>query len=56
MFYTGLYGKIVIADDVYAILQIDGLIKVLSDVNLHEFGDVVGNVYENLIPEEEWHR
>ena len=56
IFYTGLYDKIIIADDVYALFQIDELIKILSEVNIQEFSDIIGHVYENLIPEEERHR
>jgi len=56
IFYTGLYDKIVIADNVYASLQIDELIKTLSEINPQEFSDIIGHVYENLIPAEERHR
>ena len=55
IFHTGLYDKIVIADDIYALLQVDELIKTLSEINLQEFSDIIGHVYENLIPEEERH-
>jgi len=56
IFCTGLYDHIVIADDERALFQIDELIRMLSGINLQEFGDVIGHVYENLIPEEERHR
>jgi Type I restriction-modification system methyltransferase subunit len=46
----------VIADNVYASLQIDELIKTLSEINPQEFSDIIGHVYENLIPAEERHR
>ncbi|RZN60102.1 MAG: hypothetical protein DSO07_08310, partial [Thermoproteota archaeon] len=56
IFCTGLYDHIVISDDERALFQIDELIRMLSGINLQEFGDVIGHVYENLIPEEERHR
>jgi type I restriction-modification system DNA methylase subunit len=56
IFCTGLYDHIVISDDERALFQIDELIRTLSGINLQEFGDVIGHVYENLIPEEERHR
>jgi type I restriction-modification system DNA methylase subunit len=56
IFHTGLYDKIVIADDVYALFQIDELIKTLREINLQEFSDIIGHVYENLIAAEERHR
>jgi type I restriction-modification system DNA methylase subunit len=56
IFYTGLYDKIVLADDIHALIQIDELIKILSGVDIQEFSDIIGHVYENLIPAEERHR
>ena len=56
IFETGLYDHIVLADRVEALELIDDLIRTLSEVDLRELGDVIGQVYEDLIPPEERHR
>lgn len=56
IFETGLYDHIVLADRIEALEQIDDLIRTLSEVDLRELGDVIGQVYEDLIPAEERHR
>jgi len=56
IFYTGLFDNIVLSDEIDAMIEIDRLIDLLSEVEIEQFGDVVGYVYEDLIPAEERHQ
>ena len=56
IFYTGLFDYIVLADEVAARKEIDDLISLLSTVEIEQLGDIVGYVYEDLIPAEERHQ
>jgi len=56
IFYTGLFDSIVLSDEVDARREIDELISLLSTVEIEEFGDVIGYVYEDLIPPKERHQ
>ncbi|MEM4466319.1 MAG: N-6 DNA methylase [Nitrososphaerota archaeon] len=55
IFVTGLYDFLVMKDEIYAREMIDDLIRLMSEVNIQEFGDIIGHVYEELIPPEERH-
>jgi type I restriction-modification system DNA methylase subunit len=56
IFYTGLFDSLVLSDEVGARREIDELIRLLSTVEIEEFGDVIGYVYEDLIPAGERHQ
>lgn len=56
IFYTGLFDYTVLADELAAMKQVDDLIRLLSTVEIEQFGDVVGYIYEDLIPAEERHQ
>jgi type I restriction-modification system DNA methylase subunit len=56
IFYTGLFDSLVLSDEVNARREIDELIRLLSTVEIEEFGDVIGYVYEDLIPAGERHQ
>jgi type I restriction-modification system DNA methylase subunit len=45
-----------LSDEVGARREIDELIRLLSTVEIEEFGDVIGYVYEDLIPAGERHQ
>ena len=55
IFITGLYDHIVMKDEEDARMTLDDLVRMLSEVNIQEFGDIIGQVYEDLIPAEERH-
>lgn len=56
IFYTGLFDYILLADELAARKEVDDLIRLLSTVEMEQFGDVVGYIYEDLIPAEERHQ
>ncbi|MEM3697424.1 MAG: N-6 DNA methylase [Candidatus Bathyarchaeia archaeon] len=56
IFYTGLFDHIVLSDELAARKEVDDLIRLLSTVEMEQFGDVVGYIYEDLIPAEERHQ
>jgi methylase of polypeptide subunit release factors len=56
IFYTGLFDYIVLSDEMDAKKEIDNLISLLSTIEIEQLGDIVGYVYEDLIPPEERHQ
>jgi methylase of polypeptide subunit release factors len=56
IFYTGLFDYIVLSDEMDARKEIDDLISLLSTIEIEQLGDIVGYVYEDLIPAEERHQ
>ncbi len=56
IFYTGLFDHIVLSDEIAAMKEIDELIHLLSTIQIERFGDIVGYVYEDLIPAGERHQ
>jgi len=56
IFCTGLFDYVILADELAARKEVDDLIRLLSTVEMEQFGDVVGYIYEDLIPVEERHQ
>ncbi|MEM1582845.1 MAG: N-6 DNA methylase [Candidatus Bathyarchaeia archaeon] len=56
IFYTGLFDHIVLPDELAARKEIDDLISLLSTIEIEQLGDIIGYVYEDLIPAEERHQ
>jgi type I restriction-modification system DNA methylase subunit len=56
IFITDLYDHIVLSEERGALIEIDELIRLLSEVEIEKLGDIVGYIYEDLIPEEERHK
>ena len=56
IFHTGLFDYIIISDEREALAEIDELIRLLSTIEIERLGDIIGPIYENLIPAEERHQ
>ena len=56
IFVTGLYDEVRLPDDPAVCGVIDDLIRTLNEVDILQFGDIIGYVYERVIPEDERHR
>ena len=56
IFVTGLFDHIVLSEERGALAEIDELIELLSMIEVERLGDIIGYVYEDLIPAEERHR
>jgi type I restriction-modification system DNA methylase subunit len=56
IFITGLFDHIVLSEERGALTEIDELIRLLSAVEVERLGDVIGPIYEDLIPAEERHQ
>jgi type I restriction-modification system DNA methylase subunit len=56
IFITGLFDNIVLSEERGALIEIDELIHLLSAVEVERLGDVIGPIYEDLIPAEERHQ
>jgi type I restriction-modification system DNA methylase subunit len=55
IFITGLYDHIVLSEERGALTEIDELIRLLSEIEIERLGDIIGYIYEDLIPAEERH-
>jgi len=56
IFITGLFDHIVLSEEKDALSEIDDLIRILSLIEIERFGDIIGYVYEELIPADERHQ
>jgi type I restriction-modification system DNA methylase subunit len=56
IFITGLYDHVVLSQDRGALIEIDELIRLLSEIEIERLGDIIGYIYEDLIPAEERHK
>ncbi|MCC5997757.1 MAG: N-6 DNA methylase [Thermofilum sp.] len=56
IFITGLFDHIILPEDRDALNEIDELIQLLSEIEVERLGDIIGYIYEELIPAEERHR
>ncbi|MFZ8809310.1 MAG: HsdM family class I SAM-dependent methyltransferase [Pyrobaculum sp.] len=56
IFYTGLYDELRLPDDPEVCKVIDALIDLVKEVGATNIGDIIGYIYEQLIPAEERHR
>jgi len=56
IFITGLFDRIVLSEERGALIEIDELIRLLSTVEIERLGDIIGHIYEDLIPAEERHQ
>jgi hypothetical protein len=56
IFVTGLFDHIVLSEERGALVEIDELISLLSTIEVERLGDIVGYIYEDLIPAEERHQ
>jgi type I restriction-modification system DNA methylase subunit len=56
IFITGLFDHIVLSEERGALIEIDELIRLLSAVEVERLGDIIGPIYEDLIPAEERHQ
>jgi type I restriction-modification system DNA methylase subunit len=56
IFITGLFDHIVLSEERGALVEIDELINLLSTIEVEGLGDIIGYIYEDLIPAEERHQ
>jgi type I restriction-modification system DNA methylase subunit len=56
IFIADLYDHIVLSEERGALIEIDELVRLLSEVEIERLGDIVGYIYEDLIPAEERHK
>ncbi|MCC6005767.1 MAG: N-6 DNA methylase, partial [Thermofilum sp.] len=56
IFITGLYDHVILSQDRGALMEIDELIRLLSEIEIERLGDIIGYIYEDLIPAEERHK
>lgn len=56
IFRTGLFDRIVLPDEPDCLKTIDSVIELLDSVEVEKLGDVIGHIYEQLIPPEERHQ
>jgi hypothetical protein len=56
IFITGLFDHIVLSEERGALQEIDELINLLSTIEVERLGDIIGYIYEDLIPAEERHQ
>jgi len=56
IFKTGLFDKIVLPDDVRCLKTVDSIIKLLDEIEVERLSDIIGHIYEQLIPPEERHQ
>ena len=56
VFYTGIYDHIDIVESEEVLKLFDWLINLIDHYNIERFGDIIGYVYEDLIPAEERHQ
>jgi len=55
VFYTGKYDRIDIVESEEVLKALDWLVELIDAYRIERFGDIVGYVYEDLIPAEERH-
>jgi len=55
IFVTGIYDLITLPDDPEVLRGIDEFIEYLEQLSIEKFSDIIGYVYEELIPAEERH-
>jgi len=55
VFVTGIYDEIVLPDDPEVLRGIDAFIEYIDCISIEKLSDVVGYIYEELIPELERH-
>jgi len=55
IFKTGIYDKVDIVEDEEVLTAFDWLIDLIERYRIERFGDIVGYVYEDLIPAEQRH-
>ncbi len=55
VFCTGIYDPIDIREDEEVLKNLDWLVELIDEYDIERFGDIVGYVYEDLIPAEERH-
>jgi len=56
IFNTGLFDELRLPDDPEVCRVIDDLINLIDEVGAERIGDIIGYIYEQLIPAEERHR
>lgn len=56
IFITGIYDKIQLPDDPIFLAEIDDFIETLDEITVEKLGDIIGYIYEELIPPEERHQ
>ncbi|MFP3144734.1 MAG: N-6 DNA methylase [Caldisphaera sp.] len=56
IFNTGLFDELRLSDDPGVCKVIDDLINLIDEVGAERIGDIIGYIYEQLIPAEERHR
>ena len=56
IFSTGVYDEIDMVESEEVMKALDGLVNLIDLYQIERFGEIVGYVYENLIPAEERHR
>ncbi|MCG2870606.1 MAG: SAM-dependent methyltransferase, partial [Vulcanisaeta sp.] len=56
IFSTGLFDELRLPDDPEVCRVIDDLINLIDEVGAESIGDIIGYIYEELIPAEERHR
>ena len=56
IFMTGVYDKIKLPDDSVVLAGIDDFIETLDEFTIEKLGDVIGYIYEELIPPDERHQ
>jgi len=56
IFSTGLFDELRLPDDPEVCRVIDDLINLIDEVGAESIGDIIGYIYEQLIPAEERHR
>jgi type I restriction-modification system DNA methylase subunit len=56
IFITGLYDHVILSQDRGALMEIDELIRLLSEIEIERLGDIIGYIYEDLITAEERHK
>ena len=55
VFYTGIYDRVDIVESEEVLKVLDWLVELIDAYRIERFGDIVGYVYEELIPAEERH-
>ncbi len=55
IFHTGIYDRIDVIEDEEVAKAIDRLIDLIDIYKIERFGDIIGYIYEELIPAEERH-
>lgn len=56
IFRTSLFDKIVLPDEIDCLKTIDATIELLDTVEIEKLSDIIGHIYEKLIPAEERHQ